>query len=141
MCVCVCVCVYIYISYIFSKNYCKYFIYNVVLVSGVQQRESVIHRHISTLIQILFQYRPKQSIEYSPLCYTAGHYLLSVLQIVMCTCQSQSSNLSLPLTYPLITISLFSASVTLFLFYRHILKNKFNKSTFLKQILHVRDSI
>ena len=37
-------------------------IYSVVLVSGVQQSESVIH--ISTVFQILFLYRP--------LCYTVG---------------------------------------------------------------------
>ena len=36
-------------------------IYNVVLVSVVQQSESVIH--ISTLFQILFPYRSLQSIE------------------------------------------------------------------------------
>ena len=32
-------------------------IYNVVLVSGVQQSDLVIHIHISTLFQILFPYR------------------------------------------------------------------------------------
>ena len=34
-------------------------IYNVVLISGVQQSESVIHIHISILFQILFPYRCK----------------------------------------------------------------------------------
>ena len=33
-------------------------IYNVVLVSGIQQSESVIHIHIFTLFKILFPYRP-----------------------------------------------------------------------------------
>ena len=37
--------------------------YNVVLVSGIQQSESVIHIHISILFQILFPYRSLQSIE------------------------------------------------------------------------------
>ena len=32
-------------------------IYNVVLVSGVQRSDSVIHIHISTLFQIIFHYR------------------------------------------------------------------------------------
>ena len=32
-------------------------IYNVVLVSGVQQSESAIHIHISIPLQILFPYR------------------------------------------------------------------------------------
>ena len=49
-------------------------IYNVVLVSSVQQSESVIHIHIFTLFQILFPDRLLQSIEESSLCYTIGPY-------------------------------------------------------------------
>ena len=37
--------------------------HNVVLVSGVQQRESVIHTHTLILFQILFSYRLSQNIE------------------------------------------------------------------------------
>ena len=47
-------------------------IQNVVLVSAVQQGESVIHIHISTLLKIL--YRSLHSIEKSSLCYTVGPY-------------------------------------------------------------------
>ena len=43
---------------------------NVVLVSGAQQSESVIHIHVPTLFQILFPYRSLQS----SLCCTAGPY-------------------------------------------------------------------
>ena len=71
-------------------------IYNVVLVSAVQQSESVIHMHISTLFQILFPYRSLESIEQSFLCYTVGPYLLSILYIIVCICQSRSPNLSVP---------------------------------------------
>ena len=39
-------------------------IYNVVLVSGEQQSESVIHMHISTLFQIIFPYRSLQRIAF-----------------------------------------------------------------------------
>ena len=73
-------------------------IYNVVLVSGVQQSESVIHIHISTLFfffLILFPYRLLQSIEQSSLCYQ-GSYQLSILYTVVCICQCQSPSLSLP---------------------------------------------
>ena len=49
-------------------------IYNVVLVSTIQQSESIIHIHISTLFQILFPNRLLQSIEQSSLCYTVGSY-------------------------------------------------------------------
>ena len=38
-------------------------IFNVVLVSAVQQSDSVIHTHIATLFQILLPYRSLQSTE------------------------------------------------------------------------------
>ena len=38
---------------------------NVVLVSGVQQSDSVIHIHVSILFQILFPFRLLQNIEQS----------------------------------------------------------------------------
>ena len=47
-------------------------IYNVVLVSGVQQSASVMHIHLSIFSQILFPYRLLQSIEESSLCYIVG---------------------------------------------------------------------
>ena len=45
---------------------------SVALVSGIQQRDSVTHIHISILSQILFLYRLWQNTESSSLCYTAG---------------------------------------------------------------------
>ena len=57
-------------------------IYNVVLDSAVQQNESVVNVHISTLFQIHFPYGSLQSIEQSSLCSTVGPYQLSVLYIV-----------------------------------------------------------
>ena len=57
---------------------------NNVLVSGVQQSDSVIHIYVSILFffyvsilfQILFPFRLLQSIEQSSLCYTAGLLLV-----------------------------------------------------------------
>ena len=49
---------------------------NVVLVSGVQQSDSVIH-----LFQILFAYRLLQNIEYSSLRYIVGPCLLVLLSL------------------------------------------------------------
>ena len=63
-------------------------IYNVVLVSGVWESESVIHT--STFFQSLFPYRPLQSIEF-PGLYSRS--LLFILYIIVCICQSQSPNL------------------------------------------------
>ena len=45
---------------------------NVVLVSGVQHSDSVIHIHVSILFQILFPFRLLRNIEQSSLCYTVG---------------------------------------------------------------------
>ena len=54
-------------------------IYN-VLISGVQQRDSVIHIYIFFL-KIRFSYRLLQDIAYSCLCYTVGPCWLSILYI------------------------------------------------------------
>ena len=50
-----------------------------MLVSGVQQSDSVIHLHVPILFQILFPFRLLQNIEQSSLCYTVGPCLLSIL--------------------------------------------------------------
>ena len=63
-------------SKIFFLNFLFYIgvqlINNVVLVSGVQQSDSVIHIHVSILFQILFPIRLLQNIEQNSLCYTVG---------------------------------------------------------------------
>ena len=51
-----------------------------MLVSGVQQSDSVIHIHISILFQILFPYRLSQIIEQRSLCYT----VLSAHCVMLC---------------------------------------------------------
>ena len=48
-------------------------IYNVVLVSGIQKNDSIVHIHISILFQIIFSFRLLQSIGQSSLCYTVGY--------------------------------------------------------------------
>ena len=49
---------------------------NVVLVSGVQQSDPVIHMYVSILFQILFPLRLLQNIEQSFLCYIVSRSLL-----------------------------------------------------------------
>ena len=56
-------------------------IYNVVLFSGVQENDSVIHIYTSILFQILSPIRLLHNIEQSSLCYTVGPCLLSILNI------------------------------------------------------------
>ena len=54
-----------------------------LLVSGVQQSDTVIHIHVSILFQILFPFRLLQSIEQSSLCYTVGPCWFSILNIAL----------------------------------------------------------
>ena len=87
-----------------------------MLVSGVQQNDSVIHIHVSILFQILFPFGLLHNFEQSSLCYTVGPCWLSILNTAVCTCQFQTPRLSLPPhPSPLVTISSFSKSGSLFL--------------------------
>ena len=63
---------------------------SVVIVSGVQQSDSVIHIHVSILFQILFPFKLLHNIEQNSPCCTVGPCWLSVLNIAVCTCQSQT---------------------------------------------------
>ena len=62
----------------------------------------IYYIYIYILFQILFNYRLLQDTEYSFLCYTLGSCCLSILYIVVCSCESPIPNLSLPppLCYP-----------------------------------------
>ena len=51
-----------------------------------------IYIHVSILFQILFPFRLFQNIEQSFLCYTVGRCWLSILNIAVCTCLSQTPN-------------------------------------------------
>ena len=52
---------------------------NVVIVSGVEQSDSVIHIHVSILFQIAFPFRLFHNVEQSSLCYAVGPCWLSIL--------------------------------------------------------------
>ena len=45
---------------------------NVVLVSGIQPGDAVIHMRVSVLFQVLFPLKLLQNMELSSLCYTVG---------------------------------------------------------------------
>ena len=61
-----------------------------LLTSDVQQRDSVIHTHVSILFQILFPFRMLQITEQSSLCYTVSPCWLSILNTAEYTCQSKT---------------------------------------------------
>ena len=72
-----------------------YLIYNVVLISAVQQSDSVlqytqlyiyIYIYIHILFYILFHYGLSQDIEYSSLCNTVGPCCLPILYIIVFIC-------------------------------------------------------
>ena len=58
--------------------------YNAVLITVVQQRNSIIH--ICILFYILFYYVLSENVEYNSLCYTVAPCYLSVLYIIICIC-------------------------------------------------------
>ena len=77
-----------------SYTYISFFIFFSIIFF------SVIHIHVSILFQILFPFRLLQSIEQSSLFYTVGPCWLSILNIPVCTCQSQTPDLPLPAPFP-----------------------------------------
>ena len=58
---------------------------NVLLVSGAQQSDSAIYRHVSILFQVLSLFRLLQNTEQSSPRYTIGP-CLSILYITICIC-------------------------------------------------------
>ena len=73
------------VYFIFFFNFLFYtgaqLIDNVVLESGVQQSDSVIHTRASILFQIIFPFSLLQNIEQHSLCYRVGPCWLTVLNI------------------------------------------------------------
>ena len=65
-------------------------IYNIVLVSGIQQSDSAIYVsvfiYIYILLQILFHHRLLQDIEYSSLCSIVNSCCLCILYLLLCVC-------------------------------------------------------
>ena len=78
--------------------------------------ESVIYFFV--LLQILFPFRLSQNSEQSSLGDTVDPCWLSILNMSACTQKPQTLSLSLLPALPLVTISSFSKSVSLFLFCR-----------------------
>ena len=74
--------------------------YSVVLVSGVQQSESVIHMPISIPFQILFPYRLLQRLEEVSLCWTGGPSPSSVPYVVVCYVSPSPPIYSSPSCFP-----------------------------------------
>ena len=92
-----------------------------VVISGERQRNSAIHTHVSIFPQTPLPSRLPHNIEPSSLCYVVGLCWLSILNIAVCTCPSQTFNCPFPPSFPhLATISSSSKSVNLFLFCKQV---------------------
>ena len=63
---------------------------NVVIVSGRQQRDSVIHKYVCILPQTPFPSRLPHNIKQSSLRYTVGPSWLFILNVTVCTHPSQT---------------------------------------------------
>ena len=68
-----------------------------MIVSHEQQRDSAIHVHVSILPQIPLLSRLPHNIEQNSLCYIVTPRWLSILNIAVCTYQSQTPELSITL--------------------------------------------
>ena len=71
-------------------------VYNVVLISAVQQSGSVIQTQTSAF-KVLFHYDLSHGTEWSPLCYTVGPCCISSLYIIgvcVCVCACVRAQLS-----------------------------------------------
>ena len=77
----------------------KQLINNGVLVSGIQQSDSVIHIDASILFQILFPFRLLENTEQSSLCYTVGPSWLFIFN-TRSVCMSIPNSQSIPLLHP-----------------------------------------
>ena len=91
-------------------------LYNVLLVSAVQQSESAIPKHVTPPFWISFPFRSPQCIKQSCLCYT--HYVLINYLFYTQYQQCVNPSLLLPPTTHIslfVSIYLFSSPVSLFL--------------------------
>ena len=101
------------ISYFFQLKYsCFTMLCQFLLYSKVNQISMYIY---IPSFWISFPFRSPQSIKQSSLCSTVGSHQLSTLYVIVYICQSQSRNSSHPAFPPLVSIHLFSTSVSLFL--------------------------
>ena len=63
--------------------------YNIVLISAVQESDSILHIYmyiLYTFSYILSHCTLSQDIEYNYLCCTIGPCCLSILYIIVCIC-------------------------------------------------------
>ena len=112
---CMCPCFSIYLSFFKVFYIGVKLINNAVLVSGVQQSDSVMYIsiHISIRYQILFPFRLLliHTTEQHSLCYTVGPYWVSILMQQCIHVSPKFPNNPFPPPFPPVTTSSFSVSL------------------------------
>ena len=81
----------------FINNVASFQVYSKVNIVYIYNIYYIYYIYIYILFQILFPFKLLQSIEQSSLCYTVGPCWLSILNIAVGTCQSQTPGLFLHL--------------------------------------------
>ena len=79
-----CATINIHVQVFYFNLFYWHIVENIVLISAIQHRGSVILTQI--LLHILFHYGLWQDIEYSALCYTVGPGCLSIPYTIVCIC-------------------------------------------------------
>ena len=67
-----------------------------MLISAVQQSDSVVYIYIYSPFHVLFHYGLSEDSKYIFLCYPVGPHCLSILYVMVSICTSQTPNPSLP---------------------------------------------
>ena len=76
-----------------------------------------LYIHAHSFFPIIPHHVPSQVIQYSSLCYTCGLHCLSIPNAIVCIYKPQTPG---PSPSPVATISLFSMSLSFFLFCRYV---------------------
>ena len=101
----------------------------------VYSKVTQLHIYMQLFFFKFFSYLRCYKVLSSFLCYTVGFCWLSILNIAVCTCQSQTPNLSI-----LVTIISFPKSVKVFLLLRVHLYHFFLDFTFISLLYLFKDT-
>ena len=77
-------------QYRWFTKFCWFLLYQVLLISAVQQSDSVVHIHAFLFKNLLFHYGLSWDSEYSSLCCTVvGLHCLSLPYVKACICSAR----------------------------------------------------
>ena len=110
--------IFFFLTFYFVLGYSQ--LTNDVIVSGEEWRDSAICIHVFILRHTPLPSRLLHSMEQNSMCSTVVPCWLSILNMAVCTRPFKLPDYSFPWPFPSATVSLFSKSVSLFLFHKFI---------------------